>query len=352
MQIKTMQAAILVEQNQPLVIDEVQLPDRLEYGQVLVKIHYSGICGSQLGEISGVKGPDAYLPHLLGHEASGVVLEIGEGVTSVQPEEHVVLHWRKGHGIEAKPPKYQWQGKPLNAGYVTTFNNYAIVSENRLTTFSREYPMRLAPLFGCAVTTGLGVVTNNANLKLGESLVVMGAGGVGLNVIQGAALHSAYPIIAIDLFDNRLELAKQLGATHTINSRSLKDWQEEVENILDNKGVDVFVDNTGNPEIIAEGWKLTQDKGRTILVGVPAKGKETKLYTLPLHFGKTITGSHGGNGYPSDDIPRYMLLSELGKLNLSDLITETHSLEEINQAIERMRNGKLSGRCLIKFVSE
>ena len=207
-------------------------------------------------------------------------------------------------------------------------------------------------MFGCAVTTGLGVVTNNANLKLGESLVVMGAGGVGLNVIQGAALHSAYPIIAIDLFDNRLELAKQLGATHTINSRSLKDWQEEVENILDNKGVDVFVDNTGNPEIIAEGWKLTQDKGRTILVGVPAKGEETKLYTLPLHFGKTITGSHGGNGYPSDDIPRYMLLSELGKLNLSDLITETHSLEEINQAIERMRNGKLSGRCLIKFVSE
>jgi S-(hydroxymethyl)glutathione dehydrogenase / alcohol dehydrogenase len=352
MQIKTMQAGILVEQNQPLVIDEVQLPDRLEYGQVLVKIHYSGICGSQLGEISGVKGPDAYLPHLLGHEASGVVLEIGEGVTSVQPEDHVVLHWRKGHGIEAKPPKYQWQGKPLNAGYVTTFNNYAIVSENRLTAFSREYPMRLAPLFGCAVTTGLGVVTNNANLKLGESLVVMGAGGVGLNVIQGAALHSVYPIIAIDLFDNRLELAKQLGATHTINNRIRKDWQEEVRNILGNKGVDVFVDNTGNPEIIAEGWKLTKNQGRTILVGVPAKGKETQLYTLPLHFGKIITGSHGGNGYPSEDIPRYMLLSKLGKLNLSDLITETYSLVEINQAIDRMRNGELSGRCLIKFVAE
>jgi len=352
MQIKTMQAAILVEQKQPLVIDEVQLPDRLEYGQVLVKVHYSGICGSQIGEISGVKGPDNYLPHLLGHEGSGVVLEFGEGVTSVQPGDHVVLHWKKGQGIEARPPKYQWQGKPLNAGYVTTFNDYAVVSENRLTAFSREYPMRLAPLFGCAVTTGLGIVTNNANLKLGESLVVMGVGGVGLNVVQGAALHNAYPIIAIDLFDNRLELAKQLGATHTINSRSRKDWQEEVKNILDNKGVDVFVDNTGNPEIIAEGWKLTQDQGRTILVGVPAKGKETQLYTLPLHFGKKITGSHGGNGYPTDDIPRYMLLSKLGKLNLSNLITETHSLMEINQAIERMKNGKLSGRCLIEFVSE
>ena len=352
MQIKTMQAAILVEQNQPLVIDEVQLPDQLEYGQVLVEIHYSGICGSQLGEISGIKGPGAYLPHLLGHEASGVVLEIGEGVTSVQPEDHVVLHWRKGQGIEAGPPEYQWQGKPLNAGYVTTFNDYAVVSENRLTAFSREYPMRLAPLFGCAVTTGLGIVTNNANLKLGESLVVMGVGGVGLNVVQGAALHNAYPIIAIDLFDNRLELAKQLGATHTINSRSRKDWQEEVKNILDNKGVDVFVDNTGNPEIIAEGWKLTQDQGRTILVGVPAKGKETQLYTLPLHFGKQITGSHGGNGYPTDDIPRYMLLSKLGKLNLSNLITETYNLSEINQAIEQIKNGSLSGRCVIEFVPE
>ena len=352
MQIKTMQAAILVEQNKPLVIDEVQLPDRLEYGQVLVKIHYSGICGSQLGEISGVKGPDAYLPHLLGHEASGVVLEVGEGVASVQPEDHVVLHWKKGQGIEARPPRYQWQGKPLNAGFITTFNEYAIISENRLTAFSKEFPMRLAPLFGCAVTTGIGVVTNNANLKLGESIVVMGAGGVGLNVIQGAALHNAYPIIAIDLFDNRLELAKQLGATHTINSRSRKDWQDQVRNILEDKGVDVFVDNTGNPEMIAEGWKLTQNKGRTILVGVPAKGKEAQLYTLPLHFGKIITGSHGGNGDPSEDIPRYMLLCKLGKLNLSNLITETYNLSEINQAIEQIKNGSLSGRCVIEFVPE
>jgi len=347
-----MQAAILVEQNKPLVIDEVQLPDRLEYGQVLVKVHYSGICGSQLGEISGVKGPDAYLPHLLGHEASGVVLEVGEGVASVQPEDHVVLHWKKGQGIEARPPRYQWQGKPLNAGFITTFNEYAIISENRLTAFSKEFPMRLAPLFGCAVTTGIGVVTNNANLKLGESIVVMGAGGVGLNVIQGAALHNAYPIIAIDLFDNRLELAKQLGATHTINSRSRKDWQDQVRNILEDKGVDVFVDNTGNPEMIAEGWKLTQNKGRTILVGVPAKGKEAQLYTLPLHFGKIITGSHGGNGDPSEDIPRYMLLCKLGKLNLSNLITETYNLSEINQAIEQIKNGSLSGRCVIEFVPE
>jgi len=211
--------------------------------------------------------------------------------------------------------------------------------------------MKLAPLFGCAVTTGIGVITNNANLKLGESLVVMGAGGVGLNVVQGGALHSAYPIIAIDIYENRLALAKQLGATHTINSKKQKNWPEQVKSILGFKGTDVFVDNTGNPEIIAEGWKLTKDQGRTILVGVPAKGKETHFHTLPLHFGKNITGSHGGNGNPSEDIPRYMKLSDLGILELSSLITEIYSIEEINQAIERIRNGKLSGRCLIEFDS-
>ena len=104
--------------------------------------------------------------------------------------------------------------------------------------------------------------------------------------------------------------------------------------------------------MIAEGWKLTQNKGRTILVGVPAKGKEAQLYTLPLHFGKIITGSHGGNGDPSEDIPRYMLLCKLGKLNLSNLITETYKLSEINQAIEQIKNGSLSGRCVIEFVPE
>ena len=352
MLVKKMRAAILVEQKKPLIIDEVLLPDRLEYGQVLVKIHYSGICGSQIGEINGVKGPDEWLPHLLGHEGSGTVLEVGESVKNVQVDDSVVLHWRKGTGIESKSPKYRWKSKQLNAGLITTFNEYAIVSENRLTPFSKDYPMKLAPLFGCAVTTGIGVITNNANLKLGESLVVIGAGGVGLNVVQAGALHNAYPIIAIDVFENRLALAKQLGATHTINSRKQKNWSEQVKSILGVNGTDVFVDNTGNPEIIAEGWTLTKDQGRTILVGVPSKGKETHIYTLPLHFGKRITGSHGGNGNPSEDIPRYMKLSDLGILELSSLITEIYSIEEINQAIERIRNGKLSGRCLIEFESE
>ena len=185
----TMRAAILVEQKKPLVIDEVQLPDSLEIGQVLVKVHFSGICGSQIGEINGAKGPDAYLPHLLGHEASGVVLEVGPGVKHVKPGDLVVMHWRKGLGIEGDPPKYMWRGNKLNAGWIATFNEYAIISENRVTPIAPSVDPQIAALFGCAVTTGFGVIENNAKLKIGESVVVFGAGGVGLNIVQLSLIH-------------------------------------------------------------------------------------------------------------------------------------------------------------------
>ncbi len=215
---KTMLAAILAEQCKPLIIDEVALPDKLSYGQVLVRLSYTSICGSQLGEIDGVKGDDPYLPHLLGHEGSGEVLEIGGGVKTVKPGDHVVLHWMPGEGLTSAPPVYSWKGKPLNAGWITTFNEYAIVSEDRVTAVPKDFDLEIAPLFGCAVTTGLGIINNKAKVRIGESVVVFGAGGVGLNVIQGAAMVSAHPIIAVDLYDNRLELAQKFGATHLINS--------------------------------------------------------------------------------------------------------------------------------------
>ena len=127
-----MKAAMLVKLGSPLVVDEIQMPERLEYGQVLVKVKYSGVCGSQIGEMDGVKGEDRHLPHLLGHEGSGIVEKCGPGVSRVRPDDHVVLHWRKGDGIESPTPKYMRNGKAINAGWVTTFNEYAIVSENRL----------------------------------------------------------------------------------------------------------------------------------------------------------------------------------------------------------------------------
>jgi len=343
---KTMKAAILVEQRQPLVIAEIELPQALDVGQVLVKVHYSGICGSQLGEIDGAKGEDKFLPHLLGHEGSGTVMETGPGVRHVKAGDKVVLHWRKGLGIEPVPPKYRWNGKTVNAGWVTTFNEYAIVAENRITPIPADSDMEVAALFGCAVTTGFGVVVNNAKVKIGESVVVFGAGGVGLNIVQAAAMVSAYPLIAVDLHDNRLALAKQMGATHLINSAKT-DARQAILDIGGAAGVDVFIDNTGQPAIIEMGYQLAKPQGRVTLVGVPRKGNNINVYSLPLHFGKKISGSHGGEAIPHEDIPKYMQLCKVGRLSLNPLLTSIKSVDKINDLIEEMRNGTIAGRCLI-----
>jgi S-(hydroxymethyl)glutathione dehydrogenase/alcohol dehydrogenase len=343
-----MQAAILAELRQPLIIDEVELPQQLDVGQVLVRIEYSGICGSQLGEIDGAKGEDKFLPHLLGHEGSGSVMAMGPGVRHVKEGDTVVLHWRKAQGIEATPARYSWHGKPLNAGWVTTFNQYAIVAENRVTRIDPHCDLKVAALYGCAVTTGFGVVVNNAKVKLGESIVVYGAGGIGLNIVQAAHLASAWPIIAVDLFDNKLDLARLMGATHLINART-SDAAADIANILGKGGPDVFVDNTGLPSIIELGYAMTKPQGRLVLVGVPKAGQTSKLFTLPIHFGKTIVGSHGGEALPHEDIPRYMRLIEALKSPLSALITHTTELSRINEAIAAIRDGSIAGRCVVKL---
>jgi S-(hydroxymethyl)glutathione dehydrogenase / alcohol dehydrogenase len=198
------------------------------------------------------------------------------------------------------------------------------------------------------VTTGFGVVENNAKIKLGESVVVFGAGGVGLNIAQAANLLSAYPIIAVDLHDDRLMLAKKFGATHTINSNK-NNAKAMIRKILKDKDVDVFIDNTGQPTIIEMGYELTGPKGRVVLVGVPRKGNSINIYSLPLHFGKTISGSHGGETIPNEDIPRYQKLFDAGRIQLKPLITDHFKLKEINTAIQKMRNGEIAGRCLIKM---
>lgn len=345
-----MKAAILTELKKPLVIAQIGLPDSLDVGQVLVKLHYSGICGSQLGEIDGAKGPDRYLPHLLGHEGSGTVLEIGPGVRHVKPGDRVVLHWRKGAGIEAPTPSYTWDGRTISAGWITTFNEYAVVSENRVTAIPNDSDMKVATLFGCAVTTGFGVVENNARIRIGQSVVVFGAGGIGLNVIQAAALVSAYPTIAVDRYDNRLELAQRMGATHVLNSEKT-DARAAILRIVGSAGVDSFIDNTGQPAIIEMGYQITKPQGSVTLVGVPRTGNNISLYSLPLHFGKVISGSHGGEIVPQDDIPRYHQLFRAGRLALRELITDIYSLDQVNIAIDDMRSGKIQGRCLVSFQS-
>jgi S-(hydroxymethyl)glutathione dehydrogenase/alcohol dehydrogenase len=341
-------AAILVEQRKALVIEDVEVP-ALKLGQLLVKVLTSGICGSQIGEIEGVKGPDRFLPHLLGHEGCGEVLEVGEGVRTVKPGDRVVLHWRKGAGLESVTPVYGSRLGKVNAGWVTTFNEYAVVSENRATSVPTDIDPEIAALFGCAVTTGFGVVTNNARLAIGESLAVFGAGGIGLNIVQGAALAGGHPIIALDRFDGRLELARSLGATHVINV-TRADAAEEIRRIVGHEGVDAAVDNTGHVEVIALASRITNARGRTVLVGVPPKDSTAAIATLPLHFEKRLVGSHGGECRPDVDIPRYLRMIREGRLSLGALVGRRYPLVDVNAAIADMTSGRLAGRAILQFA--
>ena len=347
--IRTTTAAILVELNKPLEVAEIELPEQLAAGQVLVKLIYSGICGAQFNEIEGAKGPDKFLPHLLGHEGSAIVLEVGPGVKNVKPGDYVVMHWRESKGIQSETPIYKWGNRKVNAGWVTTFNKHAVVSENRLTVIPKDFDMKTAPLFGCAITTAMGVVNNDAQIKIGQSVVIFGVGGVGLNIAQAAQMVSAYPIIAIDLFDHKLDAVKKFGATHVINSKKVADLKAEICKITgDDKGADVVIDTSGNSRVIEQAYDLTHPDGKTILVGVPRKGDNVSIYTLPLHFKKILKGSHGGSAEPHLEIPRYIRLCKTGRMKLDGLITHEFPFEKINEALDSIRRGE-TGRCVIKF---
>jgi len=346
MKIQTAKAAILTESRKPLVISEIELPEELGIGQVLVKIHYSSICGAQINEINATKGPDKYLPHLLGHEASATVLECGPGVTTVKEDDSVVLHWRPSQGIQCSPPAYRWKGEKLNAGWVTTFSDYAVISENRMTVIPHSYDRKVAPLLGCAVTTAMGVVNNDAKIKIGESVVVFGSGGVGLNIVQFAQAVAAHPIIAVDLLDAKLEMAKRFGATHTINSNNVEDVDKAIRAIVGEGGADKIIDTTGVKNVIEQAYELTHADGACILVGVPTE--KVTIYTLPIHFNKVLAGSHGGDCVPEVDIPRIIRLNSDGKLSFDGLITHEFTLDNINEALDTVRSGE-AGRVLVSM---
>jgi S-(hydroxymethyl)glutathione dehydrogenase / alcohol dehydrogenase len=348
MQVKSARAAVLIESRKPLIIDEIEFPDTLEAGQVLVKIFYTSICGAQINEIAAVKGPDKFLPHLLGHEASGRVVETGPGVSHVKAGDTVVLHWRPSLGIQSAPPAYRWQGKKLNAGWVTTFNEYAVVSENRLTIIPDDYDLKIAPLYGCAVTTAVGVINNDAALKLGESVVVFGVGGVGLNVVQFANLAGAVAIVAVDLIDSKLAMAKARGATHTINAGAVADVAGEIRKILGPKGPDKVIETTGVKSVIEMAYDLTHADGTCVLVGVP--NEKVTIHTLPIHFNKVLTGSHGGDCRPHIDIPRVIKLQQAGRVSFDGIITHEYPLSEINAALDMVRSGA-AGRVLLSVGS-
>ena len=347
MDIKKAKAAILARSRAPLIIDDIELPKALDVGQVLVKILYTTICGAQLNEIAATKGPDRFLPHLLGHEASGTVVETGPGVANVKPNDTVVLHWRPSLGIQCAPPSYSWRGEKLNAGWVTTFNEYAVISENRMTPIPVDYNLKVAPLLGCAVTTAAGVINNDAKLRIGDSIAVFGVGGVGLNVVQFAHLAGANPIVAIDLVEQKLEMAKARGATHALNAANIKDIPAAIRKIVGAGGPDKVIETTGVKQVIEQAYEVTHADGTCVLVGVPSE--KVTINTLPIHFNKVLTGSHGGDARPHIDIPRIIRLTKAGRLSFDGIITHEFPLDKINEALEVLRSGA-AGRMLLNVA--
>ena len=343
-------AAILVKSQDLLIIGEIDLPKDLLSGQVLVEIITSGGCGAQINEIEAVKGPDKFLPHLLGHEGFANVLQIGPGVTNVAPGDQVVLHWRPGIGIQSLPPVYKYNGMPLNAGWVTTFNNHAIVSENRITKISSaNYDKNIIPLLGCALTTALGVLKNDAQIIQSDSLLIFGVGGVGLLLIKIAKILGVKNITVVDIYKEKLEKAIELGASKTILFTDKNQTSNSLLESFGSKLPTVVIDTTGNTIAIEICYEISAPNARVILVGVPTHGKKASIYTLPLHFGKILKGSEGGHSRPETDIPYLLKLIESGILYFNDYPTQSYSLDQVNDAISQLKSG-LVGRIIIDFT--
>ena len=340
---KLMKAVILENINGPLVVGEVVVPEP-SFGQVLVKILISGICGAQLQEIAGNKGNAKFVPHLLGHEGCGIVEAVGTGVTKVKKGDKVILHWRKGDGIESEFPNYIYKGKSMQSGKVTTLSEYSIVSENRVTPVPQDTPNELCSLLGCGLSTALGTINDEANLKFGESILIVGAGGLGLNLIRAATLASAYPIISVDIHDHKKEVAEQLGAHLFINSTKHK-IAEEIFKKFGIKDVDIIIDTSGSKQAAQDTIPLLSGVGRYIMVGQPKPGESLELVNANHMFGgegKTIKATQGGRFSPSKDIPRYIKLHKAGILNIDNIITHRLKIDQINEAIELVRNGQAS----------
>ena len=355
-------AAVLTHINEPLELLDIE-PQLLNYGQVYVRMICSGICGAQLQEIRGEKGNEKHLPHLIGHEGCGIVEDIGPGVTRVKPGDKVCLHWRKGEGIEADVPRYNQTGtsRMIGAGKVTTMSEYSIVSENRITPVPNDAPAELVALLGCGLSTALGTVEREAQVKMGESVLIVGVGGLGSNLIRACKLAKAAQITCCDLHKEKEKMAIDLGATgflcsapddksHRTGIPRCNTWADQIPN----NSFDVIIETSGDREVFSDVFPKLAASGRMILVGHQPPG----LWNYPLNLdslfggeGKTIKATQGGGFKPSTDIPRYISAWKTKALNYEDVITHRFNLFQINEAISLVQKGS-AGRVMIHIGSE
>lgn len=350
-----MRAAVLTQLNAPLELWDLELPFRPDGrhcgpSQLLVDITCSGICGAQLKEIQGEKGNADFIPHCLGHEGAGIVREVGPGVNAQLIGKKVVLHWRKGNGGESiYPARYDTpNGKTIGGGHVTTLCEQAIVSANRVTFVPDDVPDELCALLGCGLSTALGTIEQEAKLRFGESILIVGCGGVGLNLIQSAKLACAYPIVGMDLAD-KSEACIKLGASTFVQTIG---GLKHAVIAFGLKGFDVIVDTSGALEALEATMPLLADGGRYICLGQTKPGQDMKIQSAVNMFhgeqGRKVMWTQGGGFRPSVDIPRYVNLWRAGLLHLDNIISHRFPLADVNRGIDLVRAGQ-AGRVMIQM---
>ena len=343
-----MKAAILYKPNEPLIVEELSIPS-LKRGQVLVKVLFSGVCHSQLMEAKGLRGNDRYLPHLMGHEGVGVVVDIGPGVTKIKPDDKVVLGWIKGVGLEGGGAQFLTKtGVVINSGSVTTFSEMTIVSENRVVKFDSSIPDHVGVMFGCALPTGAGIMMNDINPREGTTIAIFGLGGIGLSSLLSTSLFSFSRIIAVDIEEEKLLIAKKLGATDLINSKNV-DPLAVIKDLTSDEGVDYAIDASGLVSVIEQAFASIKLKsGKLVFASHPKYGDKISIDPFELICGKKIIGSWGGGCNPDLDLPKFFSLYHSGKLPLDELLSKPYRLDDINEALGDLEKRKII-RALIKM---
>jgi S-(hydroxymethyl)glutathione dehydrogenase/alcohol dehydrogenase len=364
-------AAVCVGLNEPLEIQELEL-EAPHAGEVRVRMGASGVCHSDLSIQNGTLM--GAFPMVLGHEGAGVIEELGEGVTGFEVGDHVVVSWvpqcgecffcKKGQGFLCEAgqmamvtgglldgsTRFSRDGEPIKQMACSgTFSEQAVIPAIGAVKIPKDVPLEIGALIGCGVLTGVGAALNTASITRGDTVAVIGCGGVGLNVIQGARIAGAEEIIAIDMLPNKLDMAKQFGATTLVNA-SDGDPVSQVMEMTQQRGVDVAFEVIGLKQTIEQTIMMTRRGGEAVLVGVP---RMEVMLELPAFFGvvlmsKTIKGCWYGSSNVQQDVPKLLEYYKSGELKLDELISRRISVDEVNDAFKAMEAGEVA-RSVIEY---
>lgn len=345
-------AAIHLSHGQKLVVDEIEIPDPRP-DQVIVKLASSGVCHSQLHQMNN---PDLPRPLVLGHEGTGIVTHVGSDVDHVKEGDKAIVTWVPRTPVRGRstggPSGVTYREEVLNGG-VYTWGEDVLTSGELVVRVPADTPSDISCIVGCAVLTGAGAVMNTAKVRPGDSVAVYGVGGVGLSAVQMASILEAYPVIAVDINAEKLEFAREFGATHVVNASEVDPIQAIQD--LTNGGVDYAFDAIGlrvtNEQILPStrggGSGADNHGGMAVLIGMP--GKEMTIDPgLFMYHQRQFRGSLGAT-YPDKDFAMYLRWYKEGKFPLDKMVTRRYALEDINQACDDLESGNIAGRAIIEY---